>query len=798
MPLPTSSKSNVTVSNTKGLTASANSFKTGTATSSSSKVLLPNTSGKTGGIGYKTGVRPSATSTVLTPRAAPTKMGNGASATQIVIDGETLDLQKIKMLIPALRTELTEKDAKLCQYEKELRENSKVIKEKNSEIVRLKEEVDKLKSVLKLKVEVQEGERRPDILTSIKEGIPEVIGELRSKKQGVSGESPMSVQGIGELKHHEKDFRAKQLIKDAILNNDFLKNLDSTQVREIVDCMYEKKIKQGHYIIKEGEQGQHLYVSADGEYEVQKDNQHLGRMASGRAFGELAILYNCTRTASVKALTDVMVWVLDRRVFQAIMMKTGLQRREESTKFLRSVPLLKNLPAEKLAKIADVLEIDFFHEGQHIIREGATGDTFFIINKGEVKVTQNIQGFDVPQEVRRLKRGDYFGEKALLIEDCRTANVIALQPGVECLTVDRESFTTLIGDLNELRNKDYGDEARGAQRSSGGDLSPQQQVHSEFRDLRLEDLDVVATLGMGGFGRVELVQLQTDKNKTFALKCLKKQHIVETRQQEHVFSEKKIMMEANTPFIAKLYCTYKDKKFVYMLMEACLGGELWTILRDKGSFDDNMTRFSVACVLEAFEFLHSKGIIYRDLKPENLLLDNNGFIKLVDFGFAKRVGMGKKTWTFCGTPEYVAPEIILNKGHDHAVDYWSLGILMYELLTGSPPFTGSDPMKTYNIILKGIDVIEFPRKIGRSAHTLIKKLCRDNPSERLGYGKNGISEIKKHKWFQGFDWDGLVKRKITPPIVPKVKGPADYGNFDSYPSEVDIPPDETSNWDANF
>lgn len=121
------------------------------------------------------------------------------------------------------------------------------------------------------------------------------------------------------------------------------------------------------------------------------------------------------------------------------------------------------------------------------------------------------------------------------------------------------------------------------------------------------------------------------------------------------------------------------------------------------------------------------------------------YVKLVDFGFAKRLDGGRKTWTFCGTPEYVAPEVILNKGHDISADYWSLGVLMFELLTGTPPFTGSDPMKTYNIILKGIDAIEFPRTITKNATVLIKKLCRDNPAERLGYQKGGISEIQKHK-----------------------------------------------------
>ncbi|XP_059170434.1 cGMP-dependent protein kinase 1-like isoform X2 [Physella acuta] len=754
----------------------------------------------------------------------PIDMGNGASSNpHFTIDGESMDVHRVKALVPELRHEIKRRDKIIEQYDSQIRQKDDLLKEKDSEIARLKEEVHKLKSVLQLKVDtLKSQESKPDLLSTIDEiqAEPTVV-KGPAKKQGVSGESPSSkTLGYVDLTHHEKDFKSKQLIKDALMSNEFIKVLAVTQLREVIDCMYEKRVAKNCYIIKEGERGEHIYVCAEGVLEVHKDDKRLGDIKSGGLFGELAILYNCKRTASVKAVTNTTLWVLDRRVFQAIMMKTGLQKREENIAFLKSVPLLKHLPSEKLAKIADVLEYDFFHENEYIIREGAAGDTFFILNKGEVKVTQMIAGHAEPKEVRRLKRGDYFGEKALLSEDRRTANVIALPPGVECLTVDRESFTKLIGDLNELRNKDYGDEARGAERyhhtkgrTSGNNSTPgswrsgsdstvspvaDRPVSKEFENITLDDLQLVTTLGMGGFGRVELVQLIKDKSKTFALKCLKKKHIVETRQQEHIYSEKKIMMEADSTFITKLHKTFRDKKYVYMLMEVCLGGELWTILRDRGHFDDLTARFCVACVLEAFSYLHAKGIIYRDLKPENLLLDARGYVKLVDFGFAKKIGVGKKTWTFCGTPEYVAPEIILNKGHDHSADYWSLGILMFELLNGTPPFSGSDPMRTYNIILKGVDHIEFPKKISRSAHVLIKKLCRDNPMERLGYGKNGISDIRKNKWFQGFDWEGLMNLTMTPPIIPKVKTPTDTSNFDSYPRDMDIAPDELSGWDIDF
>ncbi|KXJ74903.1 hypothetical protein RP20_CCG012738 [Aedes albopictus] len=627
---------------------------------------------------------------------------------------------------------------------------------------------------------------------------------MAMKKQGVSGESCELTGSHSDIKipKYEKDYSAKQLIKDAILENDFFKNIDSLQIREIVDSMYSREFRSGEYVIHEGQAGSHLYVSAAGEFEVLKDGKFLGLMGPGKAFGELAILYNCTRTASIRVLSDSRVWVLDRRVFQQIMMRTGLQRIEENVNFLRSVPLLKNLSNDVLTKIADVLEVEFYPAGAYIIRQGAAGDSFFLISQGTVKVTQRLPGCSVEEEIRILGRGEYFGEKALIKEDKRTANIIAMSPGVECLTLDRESFSKHIGDLCELHEKDYGDEQRVlAFRNLENNNLPSSldQVKPELMDVELMDLNVVGTLGVGGFGRVELVKLERNGVvQVFALKCMKKKHIVDTKQQEHVYSERKIMLSCHSPFITRLYRTYRDDKFVYMLLEACLGGEVWTILRDRSYFEDSTAKFIVGCVLKAFEFLHARGIVYRDLKPENLLLDSRGYVKLVDFGFAKFIGYSSKTWTFCGTPEYVAPEIVLNKGHDRSVDYWALGVLIHELLTGIPPFAAADPMKTYNIILKGIDMVNFPKHMSRAAVSLIKRLCRDIPTERLGYQRGGIQDIKKHKWFQGFDWEGLANQTLKSPLQPKLKGPLDMSNFDMFPADTHVPPDEVSGWDEGF
>lgn len=658
---------------------------------------------------------------------------------------------------------------------------------KDDEIKRLTRELDNRD--LKIQELRSQLDKCLSVLPLNAPGITGQPAKPRSRMLGISAEPFQLSKDVNSqpMRRYSKTDCSKDLIQTAILENDFMKNLEISQIRELVDCMYPVDFKSGSMIIKEGDVGSLVYVMEEGKVEVTKEGNKLCTMGPAVVFGELAILYNCTRTASVKALSHCKLWAIDRPCFRSIMMKTGLMRHKENMDFLQSVDLIKGLPEETISQLADLLGEANYECGDYIIRQGAHGDTFYIIAKGQVQVTQRRSIHSAPVFVTTLKKGSYFGEKALVGEDIRTADVIA-DSAVKCLVIDRETYAQLVSNLDDIKRTYIEDE----------DPLKDRHFDPEFAKLRLGDLDIIATLGVGGFGRVELVQLRQEPNKTYALKQLKKHHIVETRQQEHIKNEKRIMFECQSPFIVRLYRTFKDRKYLYMLLETCLGGELWTVLRDKVAFDDSTTRFYTSCVIEAFSYLHTRGVVYRDLKPENLLLDNKGYVKLVDFGFAKKIGFSKKTWTFCGTPEYVAPEIILNKGHDMSADYWSLGILMFELLTGTPPFSAPDPMKTYNIILKGIDAIEFPRKITKNAQNLIKKLCRDNPAERLGYGRGGIKDIMKHKWFDGFNWDGLRSHKLQPPIVPKIKSPTDASNFDEYDEDLDIPQDDLTGWDHDF
>ena len=321
-----------------------------------------------------------------------------------------------KTALVELQQELLERDEMLSKKDIELNKLREELTRRDEEIIKLQKRIHELDCV----VQQTSTNSKINELPKILEEKPAQLFRNNStkwKRQAVSGESSSNIrrqESNRELLKFSKDSSSRHLIRDAICANDFLKNLEKFQVREIVSCMYPKEYDKDDYIIKEGEIGHALFVISDGKLEVTKDGEILGEMSSGTAFGELAILYNCKRTASVRAKEHSKLWVIDRSVFQVIMMRTGITRLKEHIKFLKSVSLLNKLPEEKLSKIADVLQEEIYDEGTVLIREGEHGDTFFIISEGSVQVTQTLNNSETPQLIRSLKKGDYFGEKALV------------------------------------------------------------------------------------------------------------------------------------------------------------------------------------------------------------------------------------------------------------------------------------------------------------------------------------------------------------------------------------------------
>lgn len=311
-----------------------------------------------------------------------------------------------------------------------------------------------------------------------------------------------------------------------------------------------------------------------------------------------------------------------------------------------------------------------------------------------------------------------------------------------------------------------------------------------------EDLTVLGVLGRGSYGYVQLVK---DKNdNTYALKAISKQRIVDSHQKDHIFNEKKLMQQLQHPFMVKLYQTYKDQDRIYFLLEPVLGGELFPILRKLRTLTPKQAKFYAAQVTLCFTYIHSKQFAYRDLKPENLLFSADGYLKLTDFGFLKKVP--HKTYTMCGTPEYMAPEIISHDGHGKAVDWWTLGIFIFEMLASYTPFyrKGSDNMRMYSRIVSGY--FNFPAYIDKEARPLIVGLLQTKPSKRWGCLREGANQIMADNWFHGFDWQGLKWKTLEPPMKVTVKNKFDVSNYKQTIKEKTVKlyiPDGT-NWDADF
>jgi cGMP-dependent protein kinase 2 len=550
--------------------------------------------------------------------------------------------------------------------------------------------------------------------------------------------------------------------------------------------------------------------------------------ARGDIFGEVSLMFQSPRTASVLAATDSSVWVLHRALFRTLTRKAAMEINQQHEVFLNSVPILSSLTVQERIKLATALEEQTFQPGEVVVVQGEQEATkFYIVVKGEAVVTVEETDPDIngKKKVNHLFRSDFFGEKALLYDQPRQATVTASgSTPLVCLVLNRNVFADLLGSLQELMAREKSAEvvARKMNELAGQVPWPSARVTIKGSSRRPVGVrhqeDVVGTgvcsnttfasllrgssaaaeivltegklLGGGASGSVRRVDcVVNSRSMTFALKRMRKCAVMSTP--EHIYCEKNITKELKHFTCMKQHASFQDAHHLYFLFDYMDGCDLMDALAAvatvqnirhpkkpfapkikflKGMPED-MAMYYIAVVTLAFEYLHDNNIVYRDLKPENVLLSTDGTALLGDFGFAKKLEEGGHTYTFCGTPGYVAPEVVLARGYGTSIDWWGLGVMMFVLLTGQQPFSQivngkpEDPLTVMKRIVDRSWTVSYPVYLSEYAVDIMQWFMERRSAKRLGNLRRRAVDIKAHPWFQDFDWELLQSGEYRPRVL---------------------------------
>ena len=556
-------------------------------------------------------------------------------------------------------------------------------------------------------------------------------------------------------------------VLDVLRKVQFLANLEEGMLIKIADALTTVSYQEGDHIINKGDVGEIFYIIKEGRVKVHDiglgDSQYVDQvMGPGDFFGERALLTGEPRNANVTAETASVTLCLSRETFEKTLgplqdlIDFAMKKR-----VLMGVPIFANSRFQpyEMARLTDLLAEVTFHQGEVLALAGQPArQNLYIIREGKITVA-NDNGI-----ISNLGPGDYFGDKSIQAVDSAISHqTITAVEKTTCGVLTKSAIESVIGHITRLGK------------------AAQAMTTKIDRSIEFRDLVKFRILGVGTFGKVWLASHKTT-GKPYALKMLNKREIIGHHQVEGVIREKNIMTSIDHPFVITLISTFQDDKHLYMLLELVQGGELFSVIHTE--WDDGIpnpnSRFYAACILESLAHLHHRHITYRDLKPENILIDALGYCVLVDLGFAKIVM--DKTYTLCGTPEYLAPEIILSKGHDKGVDYWAFGVLIYEMLVGRSPFYsyGTDQVSLFKRIVQVKYSFPPGAVVNEIAQDLIQRLIVRRQSNRFGCLARADMDIRDHAWFSMISTEKLLQKQIPAPWVPQIEDPLDASNFDSY------------------
>ena len=521
----------------------------------------------------------------------------------------------------------------------------------------------------------------------------------------------------------------------AIEKSKALKALTKSQIEAAINQMKIQTYQAGQVVIGRGSRkGRSIFIVLKGA--IKSGNKFLG-------------IYSCIGDEEVfskSRSTWEENWEADIESDIAVLIREDLEialgnplgmisTQNEVLIVLQRVQLLRALPMHKLEALITALKIYEFHDGDAIFSEGDEGNAFYIVKEGQVEI---IKG---GASIRFITKHDFFGERSIILNENRTATVIA-RGNVLCWYLSKADFLSMIDE--GIRKQ----------------LTKRMELQND--KIELIDLNIVKLLGKGMFGNVFLTFCPSAK-VCYALKTVQRSKISAYDIYDNIILERKILLQIDHPLIIKLVKTFKDDTRLYFLMEYVQGMDLFDALRELNLLNNDNSRFYIACLLLMFEHLHERSIIYRDLKPENVMIDLEGYPKLIDFGTAKM--LQQRTYSIVGTPHYMAPEVIKGTGYGLSADIWSIGIILYEFVCGSVPFgeEEDDPFKVYNKVLE--HVLKYPSYISSNkAKAVIEKMLDTNPAMR-----GSVKTLKEHVWFVGLNWDSVLGKQLKPPFIPKAE-----------------------------